>query len=173
MKLIGKGAFTKAYLNDNGKTVTLYSVCPIKECMALGGFPKSPLFPKLERIDYLDSGEGVYIMEYYPKVKSLKNALYPNQYAIYRELRGLRGLKISLTQNPYDGYRELYNAFKALKNRRVREVMLYALEACANYGSDIGFEISPRNVAVKNKKLVLLDCFFINSKLNEVRSKKR
>ena len=169
MKLIGKGAFTKAYLNDDGKTVTLYSVCPIKEGMALGWFPESPLFPKLERIDYLDSGEGVYIMEYYPKVKSLKNTLSPNQYAIYRELRGLN---IPLTQNPYDGYQELYNAFKTLKNRRVREIMLYALDSCVNYGSDIGFEISPRNVAVKNKKLVLLDCFFIKSKLNEVRSKK-
>ena len=167
MKLIGKGAFTKAYLNDDEKTVVLYSVCPIKECMAFGGFPTSPLFPKLEQTGYLDSGEGVYTMVYYPRVKSLKNALKPEQYAIYKELRALRALI------PCNGYNVLHKAFKTIKNRRVRGLMLQALDACSNYGSDIGFEISPRNVAVKNGKLVLLDCFFIQSKLKEVRSKKR
>jgi hypothetical protein len=47
-----------------------------------------------------------------------------------------------------------------------------AVEACANYGSDVMFEISPRNVAVHNGNLILLDCFFIKSKLREVRDKR-
>lgn len=50
MKLIGKGAFTKAYLLDNGR-VQLHSCCPFKECMAHGWFPESDLFPKLTFVD--------------------------------------------------------------------------------------------------------------------------
>jgi len=51
MKLIGKGAFTKAYLMDDQTTVFLKSSCPIKEVMALGWFPDSSLFPVLCRGD--------------------------------------------------------------------------------------------------------------------------
>jgi hypothetical protein len=50
--------------------------------------------------------------------------------------------------------------------------MLDALDACANYGNDVCFEISPRNVAVKNGKLVLMDCFFMADKLQEIQAEK-
>ncbi|UZT50044.1 hypothetical protein [Enterobacter phage 01_vB_Eclo_IJM] len=62
-----------------------------------------------------------------------------------------------------------------LRLKTVREGLmdvLMALDACANFGSDIQFEISPRNVRAVNGKLILVDCFFLVSKLQEVRSSK-
>jgi hypothetical protein len=71
-KLIGTGKFTKCYLNDNGISVTLKSSCNVKECISLGWFPEHSLFAKIERIDY-----QVYVMEYFPKVTSLKKSIEP------------------------------------------------------------------------------------------------
>lgn len=165
LKLIGKGAFTKCYqLNDN--TVLLKSEDPIKECMAHGWFPDSDLFPKVE----FSSIDGCYEMEYYPRVRSLKNSLDPDQYQIYKDLREVfNNLETSI--NIYDGMNLIYKSFCQIENEELQETMIEALHSCGNYGSDVGFEISPRNVAVKNGKLILLDVFFMKSVLNKVRSK--
>lgn len=164
LKLIGKGAFTKAFLNvDN--SVILVSCCPIKECMSNGWFPDSELFPKLERVD--SDVYSTYTMEYYPRLKGgLKANLDADQYAIYKTLRDLDGI---CTANPFNRFDALYKAFEGIECDDLQEVMLEALEACSNYGSDIGFEISPRNVAVKNGKLILLDCFYHIGTLTKVR----
>jgi hypothetical protein len=71
--------------------------------------------------------------------------------------------------NPHDSLSIWYKAFTKLENRKLSKVMCEAIEACANYGSAIGFEISPRNVAVNNGKLVLLDVFYSISKLREIK----
>lgn len=116
MELIGRGSFSKVYKKDN-KTVLIYSTDPIKEGLALDFFPSSRLFPKVERIDYLDDGKGVYEMPFYPRVTSLKNTLKPSQYEIYKELR--RVFQYSSTihiDNKYDGYTRLFKAFKSIKN---------------------------------------------------------
>jgi len=163
VKQIGRGAFTKAFLRDDGM-VELHSVDPIKECMAFGWFPSSRLFPIIKNIEC-----GRYEMKYFPKVKSLKKSLKPKEYQKYLELRNL---SIPVTMNIHDGYDSVYNAFYTIKNKALKEIMLNALSACINYGSDIGFEISPRNVAVtKTGNLILLDCFFMKSKLIEVGKK--
>lgn len=40
--------------------------------------------------------------------------------------------------------------------------MIGAAEACANYDYDeVRFEISPRNIAIDNNQLILLDTFYI------------
>ena len=77
---------------------------------------------------------------------------------------------VSYTMNMYDSYQAVYNAFNQLDDEELKETMLEALDACTNCGSDVAFEISPRNVAVKDGKLILLDVFFMKSALNEVRS---
>jgi hypothetical protein len=164
-KLIGKGAFSRAYLLESGR-VLLRSCCPIKECMALGWFPDSPLFPVLGRVDY-----GVYEMEFYPKVSSLKNSLDEGEYEIYRTLKRLSDSR-PFWERPDDAYHAWYKVFDSELIGDLRDTMISALEACANMGSDIGFEISPRNIAVKDGKLVLLDVFFSIGKLLEVRDKK-
>lgn len=165
MKLIGKGAFTKCYLNSDNKTVTLFSSDPIKECMAHGWFPDSRLFPVVTR----DYENECYTMEYYPRVTSLKNNLDSGEYVLYKELRAL--INVPRPCNKHDLYSFWYELFESkIKRKSTQAALLGALDACANYGTDIEFEISPRNVAVKNHKLVLMDCFFIKSELSKIRS---
>lgn len=173
MKLIGKGTFTKAYLLECGTSVFLESTCPIKECMSLGWFPESTLFPEIERLDDIEKQSKIvytYKMEFYPKPLSLKTELEPREYLLYQELRKL---KITPPMNRHLLFNEWHKAFNSLPDefRLESEILREALDACGNFGSDIAFEISPRNVRVKNGKLILLDCFFSVSKLNETRSK--
>lgn len=170
-KLIGKGAFTKAYLLVSGE-VELVSVDPVKECMALWGLGESYLWPQIERVDYRDDGTQVYKMPHYPKVKSIKNALDPHQYELYKALRNLEGT-FCANQNLL-AY-ELRKQFETLPAEfsEEKEALLEAIDALGNYGTDLKFEISPRNVSVVDGKLVLLDVFFFVSQLNKVRSSRR
>lgn len=167
MKLIGKGAFTKAYLTDNGK-VLLKSSCPAKECSALGWMPESKMFPNITRVDY-----GIYEMEYLPKSPSLKTALKPRQYRLYKALRAMQDNLFfeNLHCNDYQKFDNLHTAIKSLPSefKNEKEKLQEAVDGLANYGLDICFEISPRNVRVKNGFLVLLDCFFFKSKLDEIK----
>jgi len=159
MQLIGKGTFSKVYRISENK-VKIVSSDWAKECQAL--FIDSFLVPKLEKIDYE--------MEYFDKVQSLKNSLLPGQYEIYKELRAL---PFFYCANSYDYLDKLRDNFKLLKNEKVKEGLMDVLDELSNYGTDIVFEISPRNVAVKNGKLVLLDCFFFKSQLTQVRTSKK
>jgi len=163
-KLIGQGSFTNAYLMPNGK-VLLISCCQIKECMAFGWFPDSPLFPILEPIGLDKEDFRRYEMEYYPHVSSLKNNLDPDQWQIYKDLRSL---EITGRISKNDSLFEWHKQFDKLENEELRETMKGALDACSNYGTDIAFEISPRNVKVKNGKLILLDCFYQLTRLKKV-----
>ena len=43
----------------------------------------------------------------------------------------------------------------------VKADLCCALDACGNWSTNVMFEISPRNIAVDNGQLVLLDCFFL------------
>lgn len=164
LKKIGKGAFTTAYKRNDGK-VLLQSVDPIKECMAHGWFPQSRLFPKLQ----FGKNHNEYIMRYYPRHRSLKKALKPEHYEFYKELVAIYNRLAVRWGMQYD---DIMEEFKKIKCRLKRRHMIDALEACRNYGNDVVFEISPRNVAVSDTGgLVLLDCFFLRSKLKEVRSR--
>ena len=164
-KVIGKGSFSTAYLQSDKKTVVLKSVDYVKECNAWGWFPKSRYLPKIEMIE-----RNLYKMEYYPKVTSLKNSLKPSQYALYLELRGLN---IGYCKNPHNLADFWRKEFKTVKNKTVRNLLLEVVDSMANYGTQFQFEISPRNVAVKNGNLILLDCFFMQDQLNELRTNKK
>ena len=166
MKLIGKGSFTKAYLLESGK-VRLLSTCPIKECMAIGWFPDSYLFPILE---YITVGE--YETDYYERPVSLKQNLSKRQWELYQILRNLRPFMGKNIDNAFFAW---HDQFDTIPNNfsSEREALKAALDACSNYGTDIGFEISPRNVAVKGRKLVLLDCFYSISTLHTTRNQRK
>lgn len=161
LKKIGQGAFTTCY-RLNTKEVLLKSTDYIKECMAFGWFPESNIFPEIESVE-----QYVYKSKYYERVTSLKNTLKPKQYEIYKELRQL---KVDYNVKDYDLLDEWRKQFETVSNKRFREALLEAVDSCANYGSDVSFEISPRNVAVDKGMLILLDCFFIKSQLNKIRS---
>ena len=164
VKRIGSGAFTKAYLMENGR-VLLRSCDPIKEAMALGWFPKSKYFPEIAVLD-----DGVYEMQYYPRVRSLKSALTPAQWGIYRSLRNIYNECGSKCQNYFDWYKvfeqEAADDYNVPED--VVQVILEALDACSNYDTSVRFEISPRNVAVQDGQLVLLDCFYLQSAVGKV-----
>lgn len=155
MKRIGKGCFTTAYLKPDGKTVFLKSVDPVKECMSAGMFPNSRLFPKITEV-----GHQEYEMKYYPKTKGLKAHLKPAHWEFYKELRAIFDAPKYWDIPRYDHFKKL---FQTLKRKRKRAIMQEALDAVLCYTGDrdtVAFEISPRNVAVNNGNLILLDCFF-------------
>lgn len=158
MKLLGKGMFSRAYLQDNG-TVLLKSIDPVRECQALDWFPDSPFFPRVT----FGEQEGTYIMPYYAPVTAPKQALNSEHYAMYSELRAL---------GRTSGYQACYLAFKTITDVDLRKALQDAYEALINFGDDFCFEISPRNIAVVDGKLILRDCFFF-SKLIKKRSNKR
>lgn len=162
MKLIGKGSFTRAYLLPDGQTVKLVTNDPCKECAAMFA-PNSPIFPKLE-CDGYEGERRVYKMKYYPKQKSLKKALAPRDYKLYQYLR-----KVNLSlwgDDPHLArFKEKLN--EIIPTEFAKEILAICehIDALNNYGDDMKFEISPRNVAVDNGKLILLDCFFKRSYL--------
>lgn len=163
LKLIGQGSFTKCY-QLNSTTVLLKSTDPIKEAMACGWFPDSSLFPVVEN----SAIDGCYEMEFYPRTRGLKTRLDSDQWQLYKDLKQLFDNRPFIS-NKYDAYSTWYNIFEQLENEEVKEDLQSALDACCNFGSDINFEISPRNVAVKNGKLILLDCFFSITALEKTR----
>jgi hypothetical protein len=159
MNLIGKGLFSRVYLNDDNETVKIMSCCYAKECLALFGYGDSRLWPKLERVDSDEYSE--YRGKYYPRVSGLKRNLCADDWKIYQTLRNL----------PTFGkdYYGLYEVFSTIEDESLQETMLQALDALADYGSDMAFEISPRNVAIDGDKLILLDVFFFKSQLKSLR----
>ena len=155
MELIGKGNFTKAYKKDS-KTVILHSVDMVKECMSMGWFPSSNLFPSIERLEYGET--SIYEMKLYDKVTSPKQQLTQKHYELYKELREIKGFSVD----------DLFNSINSINiPSRIKEHLHDAISALSNYGSDIRFEISPRNIAAtKTGKLILLDCFYFHGALN-------
>ena len=163
LQKIGEGLFSKVYrLND--KQVLIKSICQVKECIAMDWHQSTGVFPVLERTDE----QGEYICEYYERVKSLKDSLTPAHYEIYKDLRSL---KIDMPKNTYDLMDCWRAEFKKVKNKKYRDALLNMTDNLANYGSQLKFEISPRNVAVKNGKLILLDVFFFHDQMLAQRSK--
>ncbi len=160
-KLIARGSFTKCYLLPGGERVRLESIDPAKECMALGWGGDHPMFPEIKRVDY-----EVYEMKFYPRVSSLKSALEPDQWEFYKKLREIQNKCGWKWKNDWDHVESLRAEFLKLPDG---QALSDHLDGLMNYGADIRFEISPRNVAVDNGKLILLDCFFFSSKLSETR----
>lgn len=157
MKLIGTGSFSKVYHEVGSKFVYIRSNDPVKECMANGWFPRSNLFPIVIEAD--KAGYD-YKMKYYEKCSSLKSSLKPKELIKYQNLRNL--FQYIYYNSLNCDYHNLYSAFKTIKNKSIRTALLGAIDALSNYGQDIGFEISPRNVAVSpSGNLILLDCFFM------------
>lgn len=169
--LIGKGTFSTVYRKGSSKKVTVLSNDPVKECMSLGWFPKTRLFPKVERCFHPGTRQA-YSMKFYSKVRAPKRELNARSYELYRVLKELvddYGYSRSLT--PYEQWSAAFNTLPA-KFSREKAHLLAALDALSNYGSDACFEISPRNIAkTASGKLVLLDCFFMRSALTATFSK--
>ena len=162
--------FTTAYLDNN--TVTLVTDDPIKECAAIFGLAHGRLFPSVIYHEQLENGKFVLLMNYYPRVKgSLKEAMDKEDYKIYSQLRKMcKDCPVQGSQwGRFDYY---YNAFKGFPEW-VCEELTEALDSCRNYSDNIMIEVSPRNIAVSDGKLILLDIFFCKYKADEKRKRKQ
>ena len=174
-KRIGQGTFSTVY-QETKDTVLIVSSDPVKECMSMGWFPNSRLFPKVERLDFDINSEGcsLYRMRYLDRPSSLKKSLTPKHWKLYKTLKAY--FDCAWTPSNHDeSFEVLKDHFKeALKGFPYeRDILLEAVDALANYGADMWFEISLRNVAVRNGKLILLDCFFMRKKLAVILEKLR
>lgn len=159
---VKKGHFTTAYLYQEQAKVILKSRCYIKECMALGWFPYNELFPsiKFADIEYdVNTEFKVYDMPLYVHGQSVKSNVCKEDYeGIYIPLR-----KIQYVID-YADFEEQLTTVGVSED--VKEALLEAYSVCTNCGSDVGWEISPRNVAATaDGKLILLDCFYIKSQI--------
>ena len=169
LKLIGKGLLSKVYSNDNIDYVVINKNDYIKEAMAFEWFPESIHFPKIEELEI--EGEYYWKMKKYNKTKKIKGLLNDHDYKFYTELRKIVKNK-PIIKNKYDNYIVLYELFsESSLTEDQKELMLNALTACSNYGSDVDFEISPRNIFIDSGRLILADCFFIISQAEEIRKK--
>lgn len=165
-KLIGKGSFSSVYRKGKSDKVLIISRDNTKECMSLGWFPDSKLFPKVTRLSYNDDGTQTYSMKYYEKVIAPKKQLNKRSYKLYKALKDL-GVYFCDDHRLYDAWLKEFDKLPA-EFKQTKETLKEALDALTNYGSDICFEISPRNIAAtKTGRLILLDCFFFRSDLRK------
>lgn len=159
-KLIGKGAFSRAYQVSENK-VELHSTCPAKECYALFS-QDNPLSPVIEKEGFNRNGKPVYIMPLYPKVKAPKKQLNKKSYSLYKSL------KDAFNCSTIADYYWFYSVTQQLASDN--KISIQDMENLQSLADSVGnaidpkdmrFEISPRNITHdENGNLVLLDCFF-------------
>ena len=198
MKKLGSGTFTEAYLKPDGR-VKIRTIDCIKECMSMGLFPNSVLFPKVKFVgleDGINRNVGnqhaqdhdesisIYDMEYYDffsgytTSEDFENALLPSHYKLYEELQELDSAWYEMEHqdlmddNP-EGLAEFWikRINEIISNKHFKNSLLKALNAIKEYTSAVFFEAPSFNLAVRNKRLILMDCFFVMEKHN--RSKRR
>lgn len=161
LKKIGQGQFTECYTHPtNNKKVLLVSSDNTKEAMAYGITQPNRRFPKVEFYNPNNSEyKNVFIMEKL-QTKPKYSDLLPKEVEIYKELRNLFRYKHSRLR----GADSIISVFKESgvlkKHPYFRKQLIDYIQDLRNYGGEICFEVFPRNMAVKNKRLILLDCFF-------------
>lgn len=165
MKLIGKGAFSRVY--DNGDTVIIKTKDLAKEALAL--WVDNDRFPSIERLEYDEI--STYEMPKYEKTKGIKNKVNGYEWDLYKWLRD----NVSIENFGKHDYSTLYNMFNDMPEEFAedRDKLIDALDDMSNYGQDICFEISPRNVFIVEGRIIFADVFFFASQLEEVRETQR
>lgn len=161
---VKRGSRTKAFIFED--KVLLRTIDPVKECMALGCFPDSELFPKVSRTNFEDLHNSFQVFEspVYLQGRSMKALVCKEDWEeVYLPL-----VKLYQTINyGYSVYEWHHSFIQAVDNcvglrADAKEAVKEAYEACMNFSEKVKFEISPRNVAAtEDGKLILLDCFYI------------
>ena len=189
-KLIGKGAFSKVYATKDEDICIVKTVDPCKLALAENiFFEEHSMFPKYTFVSSKDSyrtieyanGKNYTLLtcKHYPKVRSLKNTLYKSHYELYKFLRELASSLLWVNINHKDSYKfyddyltDLESKLNAApkKFRPICEEIWERVNDLRNYGTFIQIEISPRNVAVDGKRLILLDIFFCGETLVKART---
>lgn len=164
---LGKGLFSRCYKLDNS-TVLIESYDPIKAAMADGKFPKSKLFPKVHHAtNPFGRGYPFYKMKLYdlpkrPTRKWLQSNLEEEQFALFSLLSELRQ-DVQDAAAWKDGtsrqqvWTDAYNDYLEPKHAKI---LVKAHRVCCEVGETIMLDCLPKNVAVDDGKLILLDCFY-------------
>lgn len=165
-KLIGKGAFTRAYqigLNQ----VEVISSCPAKECYAMFS-QGNPFAPVTEHVGTNNDGKGIFHMPLYPKMKAITTQLNAESLHVYRQLRLL--MKWDNVRD-YDSFCYTVNHDLILTDGQKENIISLAGDVCnAIDCRHLRFEISPRNVSCDSQgNLIMLDCFFCMKTLAKLR----
>lgn len=161
-KLIGKGAFSRAYQIGESQ-VEVISSCPTKECYAMFS-QGNPFAPVIEHIGQKDE-KGIFHMPLYPKIKSIKTQFNARALHVYRELR-----KLGLDAENYQHFCKMVENLSLTQDEKDNIISLASDVCNAIDCRDMRFEISPRNVSCDgNGNLIMLDCFFCMKQLRKVR----
>lgn len=156
-KLIGKGAFTKAYQISETE-VEVITTCPAKECYAMfsHGNPFAPVIARNYEKD------NAYLMPLYPKVKAPKKQLNTRSYEIYQCLRTLKYECYFKHFGDYYGFVKAIEKVDCLTEQEKEDIISLAGDVCnAISPEDMRFEISPRNISHDSEgNLIMMDCFF-------------
>lgn len=152
-----RGTFSRVTFSDCGKFAKVTTQDMAKECHALWGFGESDMWPEIERVHDMEnptSDDQVFVMPKYDQPRSLKSALLPEEWAKYQALRKCPWHMV--------GYRKFFDLYKLAQTlpHGLDSVICEALDSLANYGDTWAIEVSPRNVAVKDGRLILLDIFY-------------
>jgi hypothetical protein len=161
---VKRGSRTKAFIFSD--KVLLRTIDPVKECMALGWFPDSELFPEVKMTDFEDLDDSFQVFEspVYLQGRSMKSLVCKEDWEeVYLPLKQIFQT-MSWGFRSSDWHYAFINAVDNCVGLRynVKDAVKKAYEGCMNFSERVKFEISPRNIAAtEDGKLILLDCFFI------------
>ena len=161
-ELIGNGLFSKVYRKGNDPFVTVVSRDPAKEAFSFDWHTPHHLIPEITAID-----NDVYTMPFYPRVLSPKKQLTPHSYSFYTYLRKMTrtGFSRITRETSYDILYRLFNGIP-VEFKKEKIVLHDMLRVLSNFGDDMIFEISPRNIScTKSGDLILRDCWFFLSRI--------
>lgn len=154
---VKRGRFTKATLNTNDNTVTLASICNLKEAMALYlDSDENSHLPQIERIDAY-----VYTMPLYA-------SLTKNSTLAWAQYKFINKVKEDMQDELSEANYRRYNFDIALKFAdKVKEVyptlgeaITALVENSANYTQFLCFDFGKRNFSVDSEgNLILRDIF--------------
>lgn len=166
-KKVKYGAFSKVTIYDDNPMVDILTEDHAKEAMVLGWFPDHPLFPE---VLYSYKPNVTYHMKKYD-TKFIKANLDPDQWQLYQLIKKIYKEWLWLDSSKYTvpELGTLFESHRSLLGDDITDALIGASDAMGNYSYRVGFEISPRNCAVDNGKLILLDCFFNPEQLEQIR----
>lgn len=178
-KRIGKGAFSSVYKsNTDNESVLIISNCTQKEAMAFGyAKPDGRRWPDIELIEYdfkEVNGEfySLYKMPFYEKVRAPKKELSASDYKAYMQIKSAVDSFNRLRKNNHDDHYLFIDIVNDICNKNLASQLIEVFEGLMNYigAREIGFEISPRNIAKrKTGGVVWLDLFFNRNKLRKAK----
>lgn len=182
-KPFAQGMFTKAYNHpDDSSKVVLISCDPIKDCMAHGWFPDArnngwdtDLYPVIDQIGPCDwmripGNWRIYSMDRLERPRSLKKAIPEKDYELFKRLQRFMDDDVfGIVRYRHFTISYLHKVIAESDHLQdwTKDFLIESVSGCANAGCDPTFEISPRNVAVQNGRLVLLDVWLMISELTK------